>query len=71
MPRKALWLQGLTNPESVPPELAYVAVAERFGCDPQAVLEWDEEVAEDVALFLRISNANSRAAAQVRRGLRG
>lgn len=52
----------LANPSgTIPSELSYIVLAERFGCSPAEVLEWPEQVAEDVALYLSATGADARS----------
>jgi hypothetical protein len=47
-----------------PPELEYVALAKWGGWDPERVLEWDEQTADDVKAVMNAEAAEYR----VRRG---
>lgn len=54
-------MTGLSKPEpTVPGELVYVMLAERFGCSPADVLNWPEEVYEDVSMYLAVSGNDAR-----------
>ncbi|MGE3858115.1 MAG: hypothetical protein AB7G21_14245 [Dehalococcoidia bacterium] len=53
----------------MPRELLYVEVAQAMHADPERVLEWPEQVFEDVVMKLR-SDAREAAAAANRRGHR-
>lgn len=66
MPEKARWVAALANPGKVPPELAYVAIAERLGISPLDVLDMPEHVMEDVMLYYRAAGAEANARQQRR-----
>ena len=51
----------------VPTELSHIVVAERFGISPREVLEWPEELAEDVLMYLD-AQGREQARKQAMRG---
>lgn len=50
----------------MPSELRYVEVAQAMHVDPMAVLEWPEDVFDDVVLKLRADAREARRAAHGR-----
>ena len=51
----------------MPTELSHIDVAERFGISPREVLEWPEELAEDVLMYLD-AQGREQARKQAMRG---
>ena len=49
-----------------PPELNYVGIAARLNLDPVAVLNWPEQVTEDVLMFLNAQIADEERRRRMR-----